>query len=361
MATFIANQATDMRADLWRGIVVANDNATIIATDGTRVARFDGSFSYPGSNFVGGGYPTDFSGIFDPFGLGPVSGVLLSYTQDIGTVRQFTIDMMLAPAGPVFHALSFQNRALATALVFAGFDTLIGSGGDDRLLGFGGGDTLSGLAGADRLSGGHGIDFLSGGDANDRLSGGPDSDTLRGDSGADLLLGDAAPDQLTGGSGADTFRYRKVSDLPSDGRDTIRDFTHDLDLIDLRRVDADPGDPGNQAFTFIGPADFTDTPGQLRYASGRLSGDTDGDSRADFQIALRGDPTVDFGTSSSEETRPPSTRRYPLDAPLPLPLKGAGDAAHHHRAGVAQSVRVPACYAGGRGFESRQPRQFSIT
>lgn len=296
MATFIASQATDMRADLWRGIVVASGRDTILASDGAHTARFDGAFGYPGSSFVGGGYPFEFAGFLDPFGLGPVSGTLTAYTQHLGTLPQFTIDMMAAPAGPVFHAVSFQDRALATALLFAGSDTLVGSAGADRLLGFAGGDTLSGLAGADILSGGHGVDFLSGGNGNDRLSGGPGADTLRGDAGRDLLLGDAGPDQLTGGAGADTFRYRKVSDSPAgSGRDTIRDFTHDLDLIDLRRVDADTGDPGDQAFAFIGDAAFTGIAGQLRYASGRLSGDTDGDGHADFQIALRGHPTIDAG------------------------------------------------------------------
>jgi Ca2+-binding RTX toxin-like protein len=297
MATFIASQATDMRVDLWRGIVVAANGDSIVATDGTRTALFAGDFSFPGSNFVGGGYNLDFPGFLDPFNLGPVSGTLTSYTQDLGTAPQFTIDMTLAPAGPIFHAVSFENRTLATALLFAGFDTLIGSAGADRLLGFGAGDTLSGLDGADRLSGGQGTDFLSGGDGNDRLSAGADPDTLRGDAGNDTLTGDAGPDQLTGGAGADTFRYRKVSDSPASSgeRDTIRDFAHGLDLVDLRRVDADANDPGNQAFTFIGAAEFTDTPGQLRYASGRLSGDTDGDGHADFQIALSGRPTVDAG------------------------------------------------------------------
>jgi Ca2+-binding RTX toxin-like protein len=297
MATFIASQATDMRADLWRGIAVDSDRETIIATDGVHLARFDGSFSYPGSDLVGGGYRTDYSGFFDPFNLGPVSGTLVGYTQDTGTQLQFTIDSFFAPAGAVFHAVSFGDRQLASALVFAGFDTLIGSSDNDRLLGFGGGDSLSGLDGNDRLLGGAGADVLSGGDDNDRLRGNSGADSLRGDDGRDLLLGDAGPDQLTGGGDADTFRYRKVSDSPdgSGDRDTIRDFAHSVDLIDLRRVDADADDPGNQAFVFIGDAAFTDTAGQLRYASGRLSGDTDGDGDADFQIDLRNDPTVDAG------------------------------------------------------------------
>jgi hypothetical protein len=48
---------------------------------------------------------------------------------------------------------------------------------------------------------------------------------------------------------------------------------------------------GNQAFTWIGGAGFTGHVGELRFTSGSktvISGDVNGDGKADFQIELAG-------------------------------------------------------------------------
>jgi hypothetical protein len=71
-------------------------------------------------------------------------------------------------------------------------DTITGGGGIDRLYGYGGDDVLNGAGGNDFIDGGHGNDTL------------------------------------TGGPGADTFYFAY-----GDGLDTITDFAHGTDVIDL--------------------------------------------------------------------------------------------------------------------------------
>ena len=150
-----------------------------------------------------------------------------------------------------------------------------GNGLDNVITGNNDGNTLSGLGGNDTLNAGSGNDKLYGGDGNDRLIGGAGNDTLYG------------------GAGNDTFIYtnadlggRRVSYI-----DTIMDFATG-DKIDLSAIDAATKARGNNAFTFIGDADFTGTAGQLHYYTDGshtyICGDRNGDKVADFSICLDG-------------------------------------------------------------------------
>lgn len=164
-------------------------------------------------------------------------------------------------------------------------DEIRGSSGADQidLTNVANGQTVNGMAGADRLTGSEGGDTLNGGDAND---------TLLGRGGSDVLTGGAAADSLTGGTGADIFRYNHVTDSAGRANDTIRDFTHGQDVIDLGAIDANSEVQGNQTFAFIGNAAFGNIAGELRYAAGTILGDVDGDGSADFSITLTGNPTI---------------------------------------------------------------------
>jgi trimeric autotransporter adhesin len=137
--------------------------------------------------------------------------------------------------------------------------------GDDMLEGMGGGDQLFGNAGDDYLDGG---------------------------AGEDTLIGGPGVDFLTGGSEGDIFRFGPGDTGLGWDADRITDFTHIVDRVDLRNIDANIGIAGDQAFTYIGTAAFSFTAGELRYDFNGidtwLQGDVDGDGAADFEIVMDG-------------------------------------------------------------------------
>jgi Ca2+-binding RTX toxin-like protein len=318
MATLSAFRATDMRVEIARGLLTSFRMDTIEVSDGAGADIFRGLFSVTPQGFVGGT-------IFDPFApafpqpgdlpvllFAQVSGTLAGYDvlSSDGTLR-YSVDVDDLNARSAFQTLAFRGTDAFQALVLAGDDNLYGSRFADVLIGYRGADMLSGRdgddrllgrAGSDRLYGGDGEDVLRGGGARDWLFGGDDDDALFGDRGVDTLRGEDGDDRLTGGlnrdylnggDGDDTFRFTSIRDSRpgSETRDQVQDFTRGDDLVDLRPIDADLTQRGNQAFVFLGDAPFTDQPGQLRFdpESRLLQGDTTGDGEADFEVAFTTD------------------------------------------------------------------------
>ncbi|WP_342236867.1 calcium-binding protein [Inquilinus sp. OTU3971] len=162
----------------------------------------------------------------------------------------------------VFHELSLLN-----------FDWVDGTGEHDILVGSDRGNAFRGFLGNDLLSGRGGTDHLEGGWGDDILVGGRGADGLQSDRGADIIRVD-----------------RLVESLPGE-EDTILDFSIS-DTIDLSRIDADLTTAGEQAFAFIGTADFSGSAGELRTEvvgnDLRLLADADGDQVADFAVTVTG-------------------------------------------------------------------------
>ena len=146
-----------------------------------------------------------------------------------------------------------------------------------------GSDKLSGGDGNDKVYGGVGVDKLAGNVGNDSLFGGLDNDRLTGGAGRDTLRGDA---------GADFFIFVALTDSLSTGSDRIVDLT-DFDTIDLRRIDADSTQGGDQAFVLVNH--FSGEAGELflRYQASSdrtiLRADVDGDRTADLTVTISGD------------------------------------------------------------------------
>lgn len=146
--------------------------------------------------------------------------------------------------------------------------------------------------GPDKLYGGDQDDTLMGFDGNDLLKGGRGDDSLHGGKGNDKLMGGIGADDLFGDAGADRFVYASVTDSNERlGTDTIFDFSRKSgDRIDLAGIDANSLSAGNGRFSFIGTKDFTGKAGELRYekidGETLISGDTNGDGRADLTLRL---------------------------------------------------------------------------
>jgi Ca2+-binding RTX toxin-like protein len=163
--------------------------------------------------------------------------------------------------------------------------------------GLGGGSSID-FTFPDPLDSLAGSDSLLGSDLNDVLIGLGGNDVLFGNDGADTLRGGLGKDTMRGDAGADIFDFdTKKDSVKGVDRDTIQDFSGvktpggDLDRIDLRTIDAVKG-PHNQHFKYIGKHKFDHVAGELqvKYDSinhvAIVSGDIDGNGKADFQIEV---------------------------------------------------------------------------
>ncbi|HEX2725657.1 MAG TPA: M10 family metallopeptidase [Beijerinckiaceae bacterium] len=151
-----------------------------------------------------------------------------------------------------------------------------------------GGFTIANGADIEDAVGGAGADAITGNELANRLKGLGGNDTLRGVDGADVLCGGAGSDSLWGGQGDDDFVFAALSDtgVGAKARDVIRDFQHFHDDIDLRSIDANSNLGGDQDFRFVGASAFSRSAGELRFAGGLLSGDVNGDGKADLEISI---------------------------------------------------------------------------
>ncbi|MDR7040582.1 Ca2+-binding RTX toxin-like protein [Methylobacterium sp. BE186] len=115
------------------------------------------------------------------------------------------------------------------------------------------------------------------------------AETLKGGAGNDTINGNGGYDTLFGGAGKDTFVFDTVKEAHGQ---TVADFAHGTDKLDLHLIDANTRTSGDQGFTFIGDQGFHHKAGELReYDSGGhtyLVGDVNGDAYADFAIKASG-------------------------------------------------------------------------
>lgn len=299
-ASILATQANAAlrEIDAARSVMVkvkgtsGNDQLKVSATQDTHVEAGDGNdIIYGGGvghNTLSGGAGDDtyyVKSTYDQVVEGANSGV-----DTVVSTVDFVLSDHIEHLRLMGEAFAGEGNGLDNKITGTdGANDLRGHGGNDLIQSLGGDDRVYGGSGNDTIQGGDGNDTLAGEAGSDNLKGGEGSDALKGGDGADTLEGGAGADTLSGGAGADMFIYRE-GDLSLNG-DRILDFNRlEGDKISLQSIDANVYVGGDQRFAFIGSDSFRKVAGELRMETSAngvtLSGDTNGDGIADFQLMI---------------------------------------------------------------------------
>jgi hypothetical protein len=182
---------------------------------------------------------------------------------------------------------------------------IVTGGGDDTVI-LKAGSSIKGEIqlgdGNDTLTAVEGKLNVDAGTGDDTVKGGAAADTINGSDGMDKIYGRGSADKLTGGADADTFVFA-LGDTGNTTKtaDTILDFNvAQKDVLDLSSIDANSMKSKDQAFTFIGSADFHHKAGELRFDQVKgdtfVYGDLDGNGKSDFMIHLDGSIALKAGS-----------------------------------------------------------------
>lgn len=279
------------------GLNCAGGNDHVFGGSGDDFVQFDASHR----DVVAGGAGFDVAAI-SCYRLGPPNhppppvDVVADFT---GPTWTMTLDGHAGPILTGFEAVTVNTGLSGNATLLGGAENdFFYSAGDSACLDGGGGDdTLYGFAKTETLFGGEGNDVLHGSRYNDLLFGGSGDDYIKGGTGADTMAG---------ASGADVFVFDSLADsgVKTGLIDNINFFvvqtgrTGFADRIDLSLIDARPGTAADNAFHFIGTAEFTAV-GQVRVVDAGSSAfieiNTMGENPAEMKICLVGFDAATLG------------------------------------------------------------------
>jgi Ca2+-binding RTX toxin-like protein len=280
-----ANAETLARSHGRNGAERAKPQETImpISVVGLAFNGTSGADNFTGSSGDDGFYMTADNYVTDHIDGGAGSDTIDYSRSAVGV--DITLTDPTAAGGPsggtvtADYFYSLTNPLTGQNIVFGHTQTVAELTNIENATGSNQADTIHGNSAANNLKGLDGNDFINGGGGNDIIDGG---------AGDDKIIGGLGRDILTGGSGHDIFAFHSAAESPAGAYDTITDFVHGEDRIDLSGFLKTA--PDNHPLTFIGSGAFTGTPGQIdAVAAGdgyMVQVDVDGDRHADFAVEV---------------------------------------------------------------------------